>query len=282
MSTIARVSCVALAVLATTALAGGTASANADPLDCSAIVHDPAAILDREALDPVVQTVSARLDADVRVRVEGTLDSGLDRRIDQLVAQCPGWQDDDTAELADDMVIISFSVSERENSIYYGADLGPELEGRWDAATDAMIPGLRAGDYTDAVVAGLRGLTRDPVTSSGSSSGAPFGASSASDDSRDDTGGGVPGEVVFWLVVIGLVIVLSIVAKQQGWSAAGEDGWAGDDDGGTTSWFGGGSGRRRSSFRSFSSSRSRSRSSGGGSRRSSGGSRRAGGGTKKW
>ena len=259
---------VALAFVAVSALLGATAHANADPLDCDATVHDPEELLDRDRLDPVISSVASQLDADVRVRIEGTLDEGLDRRIDQLVEQCPGWRDDDTEELADDMVIISFSTVERENSMFYGADMGPELEGRWDAATDAMIPGLQASDHTAAVIAGLRGLTRDPI------------GSTTSQDTTGNDSEGIPGALVFWLVVIGLVVVVSLVAKQQGWSSANGGSRDADDDGGSTGWFGGG--RRRSSFRSFGSFGSRSRSSGGRSRRSGGGSRRAGGGSKKW
>jgi hypothetical protein len=262
-STSARAGRVALAFLAASALLGATAHASADPLDCAATVHDPEELLDRDRLDPVITSVASQLGGDVRVRVEGTLDEGLDRRIDQLVEQCPGWQDGDTDELADDMVIVSFSTVERENSIFYGAGMGPELEGRWDAATDAMIPGLRTGDYTNAVIAGLRGLTTDPAASTSSSGG----------------GGGVPGQVIFLGIVLAAIVVLSYVAKQQGWTARGEGSWDGDDDDGSSGWLGG---RRRSSFRSFGSFGSRSRSSGGSSRRSGGGSRRAGGGSKKW
>jgi uncharacterized membrane protein YgcG len=271
-STPTRPGRLALAFLTASTLLGARAHANADALDCDATVHDPDGLLDREVLDPVVRSVSAQLDADVRVRVEGTLDAGLDRRIDQLVEQCPGWQDHDTEELADDMVIVSFSRVERENSIFYGAELGPVLERRWDAATDAMIPGLQASDYTDAVIAGLRGLTHDPT-------GSTDAGSSTSQETTSNDSEGISGAFIFWLVVIGLVVVLTLVAKQQGWSSAGGGSWDGDDDGGSTGWFGG---RRRSSFRSFGSFGSRSRSTGGSSRRSGGGSRRAGGGSKKW
>jgi hypothetical protein len=264
-STPARAGRVALAVLAASAILGATAHANADPLDCGATVHDPEELLDRDRVDPVISSVASQLGADVRVRVEGTLDAGLDRRIDQLVEQCPGWQDGDTDELADDMVIVSFSTVERENSIFYGADMGPELEGRWDAATDAMIPDLRTGDYTDAVIAGLRGLTRDPI------------GSTTSDDSSE--GDVVPGQVIFWGLVLVAIVVLGYVARQQGWTSGGGGSWDGDEDGGSSGWLGG---RRRGSFRPLGSFGSRSRSSGGSSRRSSGGSRRAGGGSKKW
>jgi hypothetical protein len=61
------------------------------------------------------------------------------------------------------------------------------------------------------------------------------------------------------LVVIGLVVVVSIVAKQQGCSSGGGD-WDGDDSG-TSGWVGCSGRRRRCSF-SFGSFGSRSRSSG--------------------
>jgi uncharacterized membrane protein YgcG len=263
-STTARSGAVALAFLAAIALGAATTHAGADSLGCDATVHDPEELLDRDRLDPIISSVASQIGGDVRVRVEGTLDGGLDRRIDQLVEQCPGWHDADTDELADDMVVVTFSADERENSIFYGADLGPELEDRWDAATDAMIPALRTGDYTDAVIAGLRGLTQDPI-----------GSTSSSDESSDGSGG-VPGEVIFWGIVLAAIVVLSYVAKQQGWSSGSGSSWDDGDDV-STGWLGGG--RRRSSFRSFG---SRSRSSSGSSRRSGGGSRRAGGGSKKW
>ena len=262
-----RAARIGLAFLAASALWGATTHAGADLLGCDATVHDPDELLDRDRLDPVVSSAATQLGGDVRVRVEGTLDGDLDRRIDQLVEQCPGWQDTDTDELADDMVVVTFSTDERESSIFYGADLGLELEDRWDAATDAMIPALRTGDYTDAVIAGLRGLTRDPI-----------GSTTSNDESSE--GDGVPGAVIFWVIVLAAVVVLSFVARQQGWTSGGSGSWDDGDDGGSSSWLGGG--RRRSSFRSFGSSGSRSRSSGGSSRRSGGGSRRAGGGSKKW
>jgi uncharacterized membrane protein YgcG len=256
MTTPTRAARIGLAFLVASALWGASTHAGADSLGCGAIVHDPEGLLDRDRLEPVIGSVATQLGGDVRVRVEGTLDGGLDRRIDQLVEQCPGWQDTDTDELADDLVVVTFSADERENSIFYGADLGVELEGRWDAATDAMIPALRAGDYTDAVIAGLRGLTRDPL-----------GSTTSIDESSD--GDGVRGAVIFWVLLLAAAVVLSYVAKRQGWTSGGNGSW---DD----------SRRRRSSFRSFGSFGSGSRSSGGSSRRSGGGSPRAGGGSKKW
>ena len=256
----------ALGVSALVAVVDGGPVAAASALGCDDIVHDPDGALDLERLEPAIRSLALELGADVRVRVEGTLDGGLDRRIEQLIEQCPGWQDTDTDELDDEMVVVMFSPVERENSIFYGAELGPALESRWETATDAMIPDLRTGDYTDAVLEGLGGLTRDPV------------ASSVSGDDTGESDEGVPGEVIFWVVVLVGIALLSLVARQQGWTSGGGDSWDGDD-GGTSGWSGR-TRRRRSSSRGFGSfgsrSSSRSRSSGGG------GSRRAGGGTKKW
>lgn len=258
--------------------AGGQA-ATSDPLGCAATVRDPDGLLEADAIESAVDTTASRLDdADVRVRVEPSLDGGLDERIEQLREQCDGW-DNGSGELADDMVVVMFSVAERETAVYYGADQGPALERRWDAATDDMIPLLQRGDYTGAVTAALTGLRADPI-----SSGAGAATSSSSADDDDNGTGGL-----IWLVIIAVVVVAIAYAVRNGMHASGSmfggdggepaDGW-GDNDGDTggrrSSWFGSGSSSgRRSSFGS-------SRRSSGSRSRAGGGSRRAGGGSKKW
>jgi len=257
---------------------GGAPAASTDPLGCAATVRDPDGLLDDDAIESAVDTTASRLDdADVRVRVEPSLDGGLDERIEQLREQCDGW-DNGSGELADDMVVVMFSVAERETAVYYGADQGPALERRWDAATDDMIPLLQEGDYTGAVTAGLTGLRADPI-----SSGAGAATSSSADDDDNGTGG------LIWLVIIAVVAVAIAYAVRKGMHASGSmfggdggepaGGW-GDNDGDTggrrSSWFGSGSSSgRRSSFGS-------SRRSSGSRSRAGGGSRRAGGGSKKW
>lgn len=257
-----------------------TPAASTDPLGCAATVRDPDGLLDEDAIESAVDTTASRLDdADVRVRVEPSLDGGLDERIEQLREQCDGW-DNGSGELADDMVVVMFSVAERETAVYYGADQGSALERRWDAATDDMIPFLQEGDYTEAVTAGLTGLRADPASSG---VGDAASSSSSADDDQDGTGG------LIWLVIGAVVVVAIAYAVRNGMHASGSmfggdggepaGGW-GDNDGDTggrrSSWFGSGSSSsRRSSFGS-------SRRSSGSRSRSGGGSRRAGGGSKKW
>ncbi|WP_117000615.1 TPM domain-containing protein [Desertimonas flava] len=238
----------------------------ADPLGCTSEVFDPSALLD-DRVDTAVEQAERSLGADVRVRAERSVDGGLDARIDQLVAQCDGWAAPD-GELADDMVVVLFSEVEREASVYYGADLGPDLEYRWSDAVDDMTAEF-PDDYSAGVVAALRTLR---VGSFGSTSS----------PSLADTSSNASGPLI-GLFVIGALIVLGVVSFVR-WDGLEGHSWAGtygdDDSSGGWSWSSGSS-RRRSSFRSFGSS-SRSRSSGSRRSSSSRGSRRAGGGTKKW
>lgn len=245
-------------------VASASSDTSSDPLGCSSDVFDPSDLLDTRVGAAVTQA-ELSLDADVRVRAERSVDGGLDARIDQLVAQCDGWAAGD-GELADDMVVVLFSELEREASVYYGADLGPELEYRWSDAVDDMTAEF-PDDYSGGVVAALRTLR---VGS--------YGASPES-ESFSDTSSGSGGPVVA-LLVIGALILVGFIsfARSDRWTG---NSWAGGYDDSDSGWsWSSGSSRRRSSFGS---SRSRSRSSSSGSRRSSSrGSRRAGGGTKKW
>lgn len=244
---------------------------SSDLLACTSDVFDPSGLLDSSVATAITRTEQS-LDADVRVRAERSVDGGLDARIDQLVAQCDGWAAAD-GELADDMVVVLFSELEREASVYYGADLGPDLEYRWSDAVDAMTAEFPA-DYSDGVVAALRVLRTEP--SGAAAESPPTSATSSS----------AAGPVIA-LVVIGILIVAGLVSyvRREGWSGGTWSGGSyaddGHDSGGGLSWSSSSSRRRRRSSFGISSSRSRARSSG--SRRSSSrGSRRAGGGTKKW
>lgn len=251
---------VALAAMAPSSV--GAAPTGPDPLGCDATIHDPDSVLDADELQPAIDRAARTLDGDVRIRVESTVDGDLEARLDQLVRQCSGWDAGD-GELADDMVVVMFSTTEREASVFYGADQGPELESRWEPAVDAMIEEFRGDDYNAGVEAGLRRLTSSTSTSVGTSSG----------DRDNDT-----GFPTGWLVVGGLVLAaLAIYGKVKGYTSGGYD----DDTYADSGWYGRRRRRRGSLFggSSFGSSR---RSSSSRSRSSSRGSRRAGGGSKKW
>jgi uncharacterized membrane protein YgcG len=188
-----------------------------DALGCDAAVFDPAGQLSSTVARDVAETASA-LGADVHVRAEPTLDTGLDARMAQLEALCPSWSS--AGERADDLVVVMYSVQEREASVFYGAGQG--LEDRWEAAVDAMGEQFRDGDYSDGVEAGLRTL-RDPSISSDDGSSSP----------------GIPPWV--WLFGAGLLVL--VIYDLRRFARTGE--WGdGDDD-------------RTSRRRSFSSSSSR-------------------------
>jgi len=241
------------------------AGSGTDPLGCDETVHDPEGVLDRDELNAPIAQTADYLNADLRIRVEPTLDGGIDERIEQLRRQCSGW--DRNGQLADDLVVVMFSPTERENGIFFGDASANAPDVRWDEATDAMIPYLRSGDYTDAVSAALREM-RDVST----------GTSSGSSSDRDDGGGS--GGIVLVVIVLVVFAMIGVMTKVRR-VASGEEGLFDSSDDESQGWMSSSSGsRRRSSFgfggsrRSGGSSRSSSRSSG--SRRS------AGGGSKKW
>jgi uncharacterized membrane protein YgcG len=177
----------------TAAVVGATASAD-DPLGCRASIYDPGDLLDDAAIESAISTTELRLGADVRVRAEQSLDSGLESRLRQLRTSCDGWASG--SELADDMVVVMFSTGEREASVYYGADLGPRLEYRWEDAVDDMIPGLRDADYTEAVEDALSTLR----------SGSSAYSSSYSSSSASSSGSSSPATL---LLVVVLVVVIA-------------------------------------------------------------------------
>jgi hypothetical protein len=56
-----------------------------DPLGCDAMLFDPDDTLDRDQVEPAIERVGSRLGADVRVRVERTLDEFRDGRFTEGV-----------------------------------------------------------------------------------------------------------------------------------------------------------------------------------------------------
>ena len=230
-------------------------AAGADPLGCSAAVFDPADEVDDAALTPLISATGRELNADVHVRVERVVDGDLEDRIDQLIAQCPGWETA-VGELADDLIVVMFSPTERESALYYGADHADRLEDGWETVVDAMTTDLRAGDYDGAVEAAMRRL--DSVSA----------GSSTSSFSSSDSGSGSDFPAAWLLLIVLLGVAGAIYQWYRGDTGGGGSGW---DNG--SSW-------RRSSFSSWGSSRSSSGGGGGGSSSRSSG--RAGGGSKKW
>lgn len=241
------------------------AGSGTDPLGCDETVHDPDGVLDRDELNAPIAQTADYLNADLRIRVEPTLDGGIDERIEQLRRQCSGW--DRNGQLADDLVVVMFSPTERENGIYFGDSSADAPDVRWDEATDAMIPYLRSGDYTDAVSAALREM-RDVST----------GTLSGSSSDRDDGGGS--GGVVLVVIVLVIFAMIGVMTKVRR-VASGEKGLFDSSDDESQGWMSSSSGSRRRSSFGFGGSR-RSGGSSRSSSRSSGSRRRAGGGSKKW
>ena len=245
-----------------------TVPGTVDPLGCAAIVHDPSGELDADAVTVAATRLATELGADLHVRAERDLDGGLDARMAQLEAQCPTWWAG--TDRADNLVVVMYSSTEREASVFYGPGMSNELEFRWEHAVDEMGPRFADGEYTAGVVAGLEALGEDAPTTY-----QPSYDPISYDDEPASGSTGVPPAV--WLLIGALVLVAVIqVVRYAGtgeWSDDG-GGWSGTPRG--SSWYSsGGSSSRRSSWSSG--SRSSSRSSSGS--RSSG---RSGGGTKKW
>ena len=61
----------------------GAAAPGDDPLGCRASIYDPGDLIDDAAIESAISTTELRLGADVRVRAEQNLDSGLDSRLRQ-------------------------------------------------------------------------------------------------------------------------------------------------------------------------------------------------------
>jgi hypothetical protein len=238
-----------------------------DPLGCEAGIFDPGGLLADADLTRPVDETTRRLNADVHVRAERVVDGGLDDRMDQLVRQCPGWQV--AGDLAPRLLVVMFSADEREASVFYGADLGPRLEDRWEPAIDAMTPFFGDGDFPGGVRAGLRTLRTAPARTA--SDVGPYDVTGSDDFASPATGGGTPAPTAGIIVLLLLIAGGSLIARYVfGWEGGGSGGSAWRRSGWSSS------GRR--SFGSFGGGRS-----GGSSRSSSGGgSRRSGGGTKKW
>jgi hypothetical protein len=226
-----------------------------DAFGCTATVFDPGDRLDDGAVEREAALTASSLGADVHVRAEDALDTGLDARMAQLEARCPTWTSG--AERSPDLVVVMFSVQRREASVFYGAEQGAMLEDRWSPAVDGMGAEFRQGDYTGGILDALRGL-RQPST-------APVDAFSDSTNRSS----GPPGAI--WVLVV-LVAVVGVGSAVVRYLRTGEWNSSDDDDNDTNN---GWSWRRRS----FSSFRSGARSSSRSSSRPRG---RAGGGTKKW
>ena len=219
-----------------------------DALGCDALVFDPTGQLDADAVADAALQAERALGADVHVRAEGPLDTGLDARMAQLEAQCPTWMSG--SERDPDLVVVMYSASEREASVFYGAEQADALESRWEHAVDSMGAEFAAGDFTDGVLAGL-----DALEEAAPSTFAPVNTPAQ---------GGVPPVVWLMVAVIVVVAVVRVVQYFNGaeWATGSDSGW---------------SSSQRRSTRGWSSSSRRSSGS-----RSSGSRRRAGGGTKKW
>jgi hypothetical protein len=241
------------------------ASPPADPLGCD----DPGGVLDRAQVDAARAHTASTLRADVRVRVEPTLDAGLDARMRQLRRQCPGWQI--TGDLRPDLVVVMFSQQEREAGVYYGADQDPRLEFRWEPAVDAMIGQFHDGEFTAGVIDGLETLTVAPIDPAGPRD--PAGPTPESPQ-FPVTGGqdtGMPTTAILVLVLL-LAGVAAVTVGRQ---------WIGGGTSSSSNWW---SNSRR--YRSFGDFGSRiggsSHSSHSGSHSSGGGAHRPGGGSKGW
>jgi uncharacterized membrane protein YgcG len=253
-------------LLAVPLIALAAVAAPPDPLGCDAPLFDPDGTLDPAQVDPAIDRVASRLGAEVRVRVERTLDAGLDARMAQLEAQCPDWTV--AGERDPDLVVVMYSAQEREAAVYYGADQSLVLDARWEPAVDAMIAEFRDGRFTEGVVDGLTALTT-PALAMPIDSVEPLQPSELPAVGGTGGGTGFPtGFILVFVLVLAVVAALNVARylKTGEWGDASA------------------SGHRHRSFGSFGGSRSFG--SFGGSRssssRGSGSSGRAGGGSKRW
>jgi hypothetical protein len=259
----------AVLLIGATRDAAATSPDPSDRLGCDAEVFDPGGLLDETVLAEPISSAAGALGADVHVRAERVVDGGLDDRMDQLLRRCPGWQV--AGDLTPRLLVVMFSADEREASVFYGADLGPRLEDRWEPAIDAMTARFRDGDFSGGVRAGLRTLRTAPARPT--SDFDPSDVTGRNELTSPATGGGTPAPTAGIIVFFLLVAVGSLIARYV-------FGWEGGGSGGRRSSFDQPGHSAGGSFRPFSGGGHRS--GGGSSPSSSGGSRSSGGGTKKW
>jgi hypothetical protein len=189
---------------------GGAASAQIDSTCDQVVVDRSGTIADPAALTERARATGEALDAEVRVRVEASVEGGdVDRYEAGLGAACPAWRDGDAR--ADDLLVIVVATADRKTGVYYGRDLADELRNRYlTVQHDTMNPRFQQGDFTGGIDAGLAEL------------GADKGAGS--------TSGLVTIVIValLGLVVAGVVIGVIVVANRHG---GGEGADQGDDEG---------------------------------------------------
>jgi uncharacterized membrane protein YgcG len=188
---------------------GRVAGAQADGVDCGAVVDETGSIDVAEVERAVVGLVGA---ADAKVRVVASVPDGdIDAAVDGLIAACfsdgPGGR-----QL--DLVLITVSLGDRRTSLQYGAEHNVELDDAFDdILRDVINPRLADGDITGAMVAGLEAIGDELAADEGNLVPSP--------DAENATGSdGGPSSA--WLVVvllsvagIGGLVVLSAVGRRR-------------------------------------------------------------------
>lgn len=224
-------------------------------LGCDDAIHDPDHRL--EDVAEVQRAVDAlRADGyDPRVRIE-SIDGSLDPYVERLEHQCPGWQDEH-GERAPSRILVVVSPNARQTGIWYGADVGGDLEARWERIqTNEMNPAFKAGRWDDGLAGGLDAIRR------------AVDATPSTDRSSDVNP--LVDLAPMWIGLVGVAAVaFALVRRSNGLDTA---------DTPSRGWVSRPGRYRSSSRRSFGSSSRRSF--GGGSR--GGGSRRSGGGSTRW
>lgn len=132
----------------------GGGAAGAQDLGCDEVVRDPGGVLDdRIAVEAAATDLAATHALRVRVRVEPSLDGGVNARMAQLESICPGWAPNGLR--AEDIFVVMVAPAERQTGVYYGAKSNA-LDGLWESVqTDVMNPNFKAGSYAQGLTDGL-------------------------------------------------------------------------------------------------------------------------------
>ncbi|MCU1391416.1 MAG: hypothetical protein JWL72_4754 [Ilumatobacteraceae bacterium] len=266
-----RILVVAAATIALAFGASVPASATAgDPLGCADQVFDPTSVAST-ALADTVDVVARDLDADVHVRIEGSLDGDIDGREFALEHGCAGWLGVD-GQRAHDLLVVMVSPAERQTSIYYGGDFDDTLAGADPQIQQyVMNPRFQAGDIEQGLIDGLHSIAVAvhgggvPAANAAGASAFSIPDSVGVDDSSSSSGGGIPGLAIFAFVVLAAIAIgASWWAKQNGWSSGStSSGWSSGSS--RVRGFSGRSSHHSSSSHSSSSHSSSHHSGGGGS-----------------
>lgn len=146
-----RATWVASALICVTVFVGAQPVLAQDPSSCSTKVVDTSGELDIFEVEAALVRVDPQ--AIIVVRGFGSIANGnLQGEIDEIVSECFSNGVD---SIADDVIVLSFSVLDRQSDVWIGADWGQALPDPDYVRQEVMGGPIDEGDFTGGVVAAI-------------------------------------------------------------------------------------------------------------------------------